>query len=221
MAKKMQQNKGGVKKVVVKTAKKVAPKAVPAKPAKKALPVPAPVLAKGPKIKCPLSKSELKEFQRILLEKRRALIGDMNGIEADALKGGRGGESSDLSSMPTHPADVGSDNYEQEFTLGLLESERTLLAEINEALERIEAGTFGICAGTGKPIGKARLNARPWAKYSIEYARMLEQGLVRIEHDRDEESTGEDSGEESEDEDESEEAEEEEEPRESEEDFDE
>ena len=221
MAKKMRQEKAGAKKAVEKTSKKVAPKALPAKAVKKVAPALPPAFVKGPKIKCPLSKAELREFQQILLEKRRALIGDMNGIEADALKGGRGGESSDLSSMPTHPADVGSDNYEQEFTLGLLESERTLLAEINEALERIDAGTFGICAGTGKAISTARLRARPWAKYSIEYARMIEQGLARAEHEQHEEAAGEEGAEDAEDEDDSEEPEEEEEPRESEEDFDE
>jgi hypothetical protein len=68
-----------------------------------------------------------------------------------------------------------------------------MLREINEALERIDAGTFGICLGTGQAIGKARLMARPWAKYCIEYARLIEKGLVRAEEsssgdeDRDEE----------------------------------
>ena len=81
--------------------------------------------------------------------------------------------------MPTHPADIGTDNYEQEFSLGLLESERALLAEIDEALERIDKGTYGVCLGTGEPIGKPRLHARPWAKYCIEYARLIEKGLAR------------------------------------------
>jgi RNA polymerase-binding transcription factor DksA len=81
--------------------------------------------------------------------------------------------------MPTHPADIGTDNFEQEFTLGLLESERQLLKEIDEALERIKNNTFGICLGTGKFIGKARLEARPWAKYCIDYAKQMEKGLVR------------------------------------------
>jgi len=80
--------------------------------------------------------------------------------------------------MPVHMADVGTDNYEQEFTLGLLESERQLLGEINAALGRIGQGTYGVCVGTGQPIGEARLRAKPWAKYSIEYARMIEGGLV-------------------------------------------
>ena len=87
--------------------------------------------------------------------------------------------------MPTHPADIGTDNYEQEFTLGLLESERSLLLEIEEALERIDKGIFGICLGTGQPIRLARLRARPWAKYSIEYARQIEQGLVSASHQND------------------------------------
>jgi len=81
--------------------------------------------------------------------------------------------------MPTHPADVGSDTFEHEFSLGLLESERALLSEIDQALERIDKGAYGICLGTGKPIDLARLKARPWAKYCIEYARLIEKGLVR------------------------------------------
>ncbi len=62
--------------------------------------------------------------------------------------------------------------------LGLMDSERKLLREIDEALERIENKTYGICIGTGKPIRKARLEAQPWAKYSVEFARKLEQGLA-------------------------------------------
>ncbi|MHC4084606.1 MAG: TraR/DksA family transcriptional regulator, partial [Planctomycetota bacterium] len=85
----------------------------------------------------------------------------------------------DLSSMPIHMADIGTDNYEQEFALGLMDSERKLLREIDDALQRTEQGTYGICEGTGKQIRKARLEAQPWARYCVEYARKLEQGLVR------------------------------------------
>ena len=131
------------------------------------------------KIKTPFSKAELETFREMLLEKRRALIGDMNGIEAEALRTNRQEGSGDLSNMPTHPADIGTDNFEQEFTLGLLESERTLLSEINSALERIDNNTYGVCQGTGQPIGAARLKARPWAKYCIDYAKLLEKGLVQ------------------------------------------
>jgi len=114
----------------------------------------------------------------MLLEKRREIVGDVNEIEDEALKQSRLDASGDLSSMPIHMADLGTDNYEQEFALGLMDSERKLLREIDDALERIEQGTYGICEGTGKQIPKARLEAQPWARYCIEYARMLEQGLV-------------------------------------------
>ncbi len=127
------------------------------------------------KIKTPFGKAELEMFREMLLDKRRALIGDMNGIEAEALRTNRQEGSGDLSNMPTHPADIGTDNFEQEFTLGLLESERTLLSEINSALERIDNNTYGVCLGTGQPIGAARLKARPWA-YSMQY---FAQGRAR------------------------------------------
>jgi len=138
-----------------------------------------PKRAKKAPRKSRLSKVELTDFRDRLLEKRRSLVGDMNGIEAEALHVSRKDGSGDLSSMPTHPADVGTDNYEQEFTLGLLESERLLLNEIDQALVRVREGTYGVCKGTGKPITKARLRARPWSKYGIDYARMIEKGLVR------------------------------------------
>lgn len=140
------------------------------------------VVAKEPvakKVKSPLTKSELTMFRQMLMEKRRAILGDMTGIEAEAFRASRQDGSGDLSNMPTHPADIGTDNFEQEFTLGLLESERQLLREINESLERIDSGIYGVCVGTGEPIGIARLKARPWAKYCIEYARLIEKGLVR------------------------------------------
>ena len=133
--------------------------------------------------KSPLSKAELAEFRQMLLLKRRDLVGDMNGIQAEAVKNRQSG-SGDLSNMPTHLADIGTDNFEHEFSLGLLESERMLLKEIDEALERIANNSYGVCMGTGQPIGKTRLRARPWAKYCIEYARMVEKGLVRPVEER-------------------------------------
>jgi len=125
-----------------------------------------------------LTKAELEHFKKMLLEKRREILGNVMEFEDEALKKSRLDATGDLSSMPIHMADLGTDNYEQEFALGLLDSERKLLREIDAALERIENGTYGICEGTGKKIPKARLEAQPWARYCVEYARMLEQGLV-------------------------------------------
>ena len=128
-----------------------------------------------------LTSADTEHFKQMLLEKRREILRNVNEFEDEALKKSRLDAAGDLSSMPIHMADIGTDNYEQEFALGLMDSERKLLREIDDALECIEQGTYGICEGTGKPIPKARLEAQPWAKYCIEYARMLEQGLVQEE----------------------------------------
>ncbi len=127
-------------------------------------------------VKSRLSPAEIERFKELLLRKRSEILGSVSEIEGEALKKSRLDASGDLSSMPIHMADLGSDNFEQEFSLELMDSERKLLVEINDALDRIENGTYGICEGTGKPIAKARLEAQPWARYSIEYAKMVEEG---------------------------------------------
>jgi RNA polymerase-binding protein DksA len=123
-----------------------------------------------------LSMRELEHFRDLLLAKRRELVGDMSSMEREALRNSGG---SNLSTLPIHMADMGTDNYEQEFTLGLVEKDRNLLREINNALAKIQNGTYGICEGTSQPISKPRLEAQPWARYSIEYARTKERGMLR------------------------------------------
>jgi RNA polymerase-binding protein DksA len=152
----------------------------------------APVAGRKEKAPTPLSKSDLQYFRNLLLEKRRELLGDVGSMESEAFKSG-----SNLSNMPIHMADVGTDNFEQEFTLGLIESERQFLREIQEALTRIDEGTYGTCLGTGKPIPRVRLEAVPWAKYTIEYSRLLESGKIsRDSGGSDDESGGGDDDEE-------------------------
>lgn len=119
-----------------------------------------------------LGQRDLQHFMDLLLAKRGDLVGDMSAMEREALRTGGG---SNLSNTPIHMADMGTDNYEQEFTLGLMEKDRQMLREINAALNKMQDGSYGICEGTGKPIAKARLEAQPWARYSIEYARQLEK----------------------------------------------
>jgi RNA polymerase-binding protein DksA len=121
-------------------------------------------------IKTKLSKKELDEYRELLLAKRRQLVGMLSGMEDEALRSPGG----NLSNMPVHMADMGSDVYEQDFTLGMAENERALLDEIDAALQRIEDKTYGVCQMTGKQITKARLDAKPWAKYSIEAERIAE-----------------------------------------------
>jgi DnaK suppressor protein len=122
-----------------------------------------------------LSARDLEFFRDLLLAKRRELVGDMSSMESEALRSSNG---SNLSNLPLHMADMGTDNYEQEFTLGLMEKDRKLLRDINSALGKIQDGSYGICEGTGQPISRARLEAQPWARFSIEYARKLEGGAV-------------------------------------------
>ncbi|MHC4226417.1 MAG: TraR/DksA family transcriptional regulator [Planctomycetota bacterium] len=125
-----------------------------------------------------LTSADMEHFKELLLEKRKEILRNVNEFEDEALNKSRLDAAGDLSSMPIHMADIGTDNYEQEFALGLMDSERKLLREIDDALVRIEQKAYGVCEGTGKPIPKARLEAQPWARYCVEYARMLEQGLV-------------------------------------------
>jgi DnaK suppressor protein len=137
----------------------------------------APAYEPPPEIpKTKLTDKQLDEFRQLLLEKRHELVGDVDNLANEALRRSRGEASGDLSRMPIHMADIGTDNWEQEFTLGLIDNEQALLKEIDQALRRIEDRTYGVCLGTHKRIAVARLRAKPWAKYCIEYARLREQG---------------------------------------------
>ena len=126
----------------------------------------------------PLTATQIEYFKQLLLTKRREILNNVVEIEDEALKKSRMDATGDLSSMPIHMADLGTDNYEQEFALGLMDSERKLLREIDDALQRIEDGTYDVCEGTGELIPKPRLEAQPWARFCVEYARMIEQGIV-------------------------------------------
>ncbi len=117
-----------------------------------------------------LTRQEKDAYRKQLVEKRAEILGDVESLKTAALSTG-----GNLSNMPLHMADVGSDQFEQESMLGLVESERRLLREINEALVRLQEGTYGVCVESGKPIGKARLDVTPWAKYTIEVVREKER----------------------------------------------
>ncbi len=121
-----------------------------------------------------LTAAEIQKFKELLLAKRGELLGNVTTMEDETFKK----ERSELSSMPFHMADAGSDNFEQEFSLDLMDSEKKMLKEINDALIRINEGTFGICEGKGESISKARLNAIPWARYCVGCAELKEKGRL-------------------------------------------
>jgi RNA polymerase-binding transcription factor DksA len=118
-----------------------------------------------------LSLKQLEKFRELLLEKRKELLGDVECMEENIFQSG-----GELSNMPVHMADVGSDNFEQEFSLGLMAEGKKILTEIDLALQRIEDGTYGICEGLGIPIEMPRLEAIPWTRFSLEHAKLMEKG---------------------------------------------
>jgi DnaK suppressor protein len=128
-----------------------------------------------PTPKTRLNPKQLLEFKQLLLLKRAELAGDVSHLAEEVLdRKGRG--PNEHTSMPIHMADVGSDNWEKEFTFGLIASEHARIREIDAALTRMSDRTYGVCLATHKNISVARLRAKPWAKYCIEYARAREEG---------------------------------------------
>ncbi|MDX1946846.1 MAG: TraR/DksA C4-type zinc finger protein [Pirellulaceae bacterium] len=117
-----------------------------------------------------MKKSECKEFKSMLLSLRSRLRGDVNGLADSALRKTRSEASGDLSSMPIHMADVGTDAFEQEFTLSLMEHDGTALEQIEAALERIEDGQYGVCLECEAKIPKARLTVLPHTPYCVKCA---------------------------------------------------
>ncbi len=122
-----------------------------------------------PKAKLP--KKELDRYREILLAKRNELVGDVANMEEEALRQNSGS----LSNLPQHMAEQGSDTCDQSLSLDLAQVDRNLIKEIEEALKRIDDGTYGVCLRTGKRISAERLAEVPWAKYSIEAAREMER----------------------------------------------
>jgi RNA polymerase-binding protein DksA len=122
-----------------------------------------------------MKKAEMKAFREQLLALRARLRGDVTTMANSALKKTRSEANGDLSSMPIHMADLGSDNFEQEFTLSLMQTEEGVLESIETALEKVEDGIYGLCEDCGNPISKARLTAIPYATMCIKCAQKNER----------------------------------------------
>jgi DnaK suppressor protein len=121
-----------------------------------------------------MKKADMKVYKERLLRLRTRMRGDVHAMADAALNKTRSEASGDLSFMPIHMADVGSDNYEQEFTLSLMQNEEEVLDQIESALERIEDGLYGTCAECSGRIPKTRLNAIPYTPYCVKCASKLE-----------------------------------------------
>jgi len=112
-----------------------------------------------------------------LLQLRDSMLDSMMGVAKDNLR--TRAEGSEASAFGMHQADAGSDAYDRDFALSLLSQEQDALYEIEEALKRIDVGAYGVCEMSGKPINHARLEALPFARYTVECQSQIEkQGKV-------------------------------------------
>jgi len=121
-----------------------------------------------------MTKADLEVYKQQLLHLQNRLNGDVSHLTSEALgKADSGGGN--LSHMPIHMADLGSDAFEQENTLSLLANEQERLTEIGDALDRVKQGKFGRCEECEEEIPKARLKELPWARYCVACARKIEK----------------------------------------------
>ena len=116
-------------------------------------------------------KEDFTQYKKLLLSLRERLVGKVDSMQGEALKRSRQDASGDLSNVPIHMADVGTDNYERELMIELIQSGEESVRNIDAALEKIEEGHFGICEMCNKKIGRERLKAVPYAKLCIECQR--------------------------------------------------
>ena len=115
----------------------------------------------------------IRKQKQKLLQLRDAVVDSMAGVAQGTLRSRA--EGSEASAFGMHQADAGSDAYDRDFALSLLSQEQDALYEIDEALKRIEIGTYGKCEMSGKPIPRARLEAIPFARFTVECQSQLEK----------------------------------------------
>ena len=113
------------------------------------------------------TKKELQEFKKLVIKKKEEILEDIKHISDDTLKKSQKEASGDISGYAYHMADVATDSYDREFSLGLASSERNFIYELDDALKRIEDGTFGVCQDCKSLIAKGRLKAVPHARNCV------------------------------------------------------
>ncbi len=122
-----------------------------------------------------MKKADMKVYKELLLTLRARLRGDVTTMADSALRKTHGSSSAETSSMPIHMAELGSDNFEQEFTLSLMETEEGTLGAVESALERVEDAVYGKCTECSGVISKTRLKAIPYTPLCIKCAEAQER----------------------------------------------
>jgi DnaK suppressor protein len=119
------------------------------------------------KISVKLNKKDLGSFKKLLLKIKDEILDDIKHISDDTLKKSQKEASGDISGYSYHMADVATDSYDREFSLGLASNERKMLYELEDALKKIEESSFGACEECKTPISKSRLKAVPYARLCV------------------------------------------------------
>ena len=125
-----------------------------------------------------LSKEQLKYFRQLLITERAKFLSELKSIVQESSKSPREA-SGDLSGYTVHMADMAADTYEREMNVNIASSEQEILYQIDDALKRIDDGTFGACQSCNKSITMSRLKAVPYASLCIECQRAKEQKSKR------------------------------------------
>jgi RNA polymerase-binding transcription factor DksA len=122
-----------------------------------------------------MDKHHTETFRRTLLALARRIDADLGGVKAEALRGVGGDAAGGISNAPLHLADLGTDIFEQEVSADLLQNQEEVMLAIQKALDRIDAGTYGICEMCRRPIPQGRLRALPYASRCVACTKRAEQ----------------------------------------------
>lgn len=114
-----------------------------------------------------MEKKDLKVFKELLIKKKAEVAKGIEHIANDQLKTSQRDATGDLSAYSLHMADMATDNYDREFALNLADNEQKVIHRIDEAIEKVDAGTFGLCEACGKKIAKVRLKVVPYAELCV------------------------------------------------------
>lgn len=152
---------------------KIKAKSKPKARSKAASMIKAPKIVKAVKIK-KMPKSELKKYKELLFKQRAQVGGDLSHIAQNTLNKSARDASGDLSGYSYHMADQATDDYDRDFSLGRATSEQKLLFLIDEAIKRVEDGTYGSCLECGRQIAKKRLSVLPYSELCIECQKSTE-----------------------------------------------
>ena len=122
-----------------------------------------------------MSALDTQVFQERLLDERRRVVNAIDNIHTEN-PGSLGEETDETTFQDNHLGDIATATFDREMASSLEENSTHVLAEIDAALARIDEGTYGVCVRCGKPIGRERLDALPWATLCIDDKRKEERG---------------------------------------------